>query len=142
MSAVVTEVRDDQQTLQSRTRVEYDYDDRGLRVESRELTDTNLDGSFDRLDATTKYLVDHDNHTGYQQVIRETRTDEQTGESTVIDYSFGHDEITQTTRQYDDQGAQVSDETLTFTHDGSGSVRALLNAVGAIASIVSIEQIF
>ncbi|MCA9078378.1 MAG: hypothetical protein KDA93_25350 [Planctomycetaceae bacterium] len=67
----------------------------------------------------TEFLVDHQNHTGYQQVVRETHYDADSGLVTkTVDYSFGHDEITQTTREYDAQGNVTSEETLVFGHDG------------------------
>ena len=45
----------------------------------------------------TEYLVDHQNFTGYQQVIKETLYDANTGTRVkVIEYTIGHDEIAQT----------------------------------------------
>ena len=49
--------------------VRYDYDATGIRVSSRHQIDTEADGSVDS-DIETKYLIDHRNFTGYQQVIR------------------------------------------------------------------------
>ena len=141
MSSVLTETYSGG-TLQSRQQVAYGYDDAGLRVSSQESADSDLNGSLETLTSTTTYLFDSQNHTGYQQVLREVRVDEQTGESTVIDYTFGHDEIVQTRRDFDDQGNLVSEVSLVFGHDGHGSVRVLTDLLGAIASVASVTQIF
>jgi hypothetical protein len=91
MSAVVTEAYSGG-TLQSRDRVEYDYDDSGLRVRSSESSDADLNGSFETAGETTTYLVDHHNHTGYAQTITEITKDGTGTETKRVVYTFGHDE--------------------------------------------------
>ena len=52
----------------------------------------------------------------------------------VMDYTFGHDEISQRVVTDDGQGG-TTDETHIFGHDGHGSVRVLYDLAGTAASI-------
>lgn len=121
--------------VSSRTRLSYRYDPQGIRITALEETDAAADGTYETR-RETRYLVDHDNATGYAQTFAETVVDADTGaliSKTV--YVVGHDELTQTRYEYDAQGAVTSETTHTFTHDGHGSVRVLLDAAAALAQV-------
>jgi hypothetical protein len=77
----------------------------------------------------SEYLNDARNHTGHSQVIGETEYDADTDfTAKTIDYSFGHDEITQTTQLYSPEGEpECGPSTVVFGHDGHGRVRLLTN---------------
>ncbi len=141
LSGIVTEAYNGG-VLQSRTRLEYDYDTRGLRIEAIERADGDLDGSFETLGATTTFLVDHNNFTGYQQVIEEVRKDAAGNELKRITTTFGLDEISETTREFDAQGNVTIEQTLFFIHDGQGSVRLLLTATATLAVRDGFAQVF
>ena len=116
-------------------RATYDYDSKGIRISALQEIDTNADSIWDQR-TQTEFLVDHNNHTGYQQVVRETHYDADTGLITkTVDYSFGHDEISQTTRQYDASGNVISEETLIFGHDGHSNVRVLTDLAAAVVQM-------
>ena len=70
------------------------------------------------------------------RTIRETTTNSD-GSSEVIDYTFGHDEISQRIVADDGQGT-VTDETHIFGHDGHGSVRVIYDLAGTAASIAQV----
>ncbi|MBA2115010.1 hypothetical protein [Bremerella alba] len=70
--------------------------------------DTDANGTWDET-TNTEYLVDHQNFTGYQQVIKETV----------------YDENGQTVTQYDAAGQVTAKHTEIFGHDGHGSVKVL-----------------
>ncbi len=54
-------------------------------------------------------------------------------QSVARPYTFGTDEITQTTITYDSSGLPSPASSLTFGHDAHGSVRVLFDAVGALS---------
>ncbi|MFN6131147.1 MAG: RHS repeat-associated core domain-containing protein [Planctomycetota bacterium] len=101
-------------------------------------TDANLDGTFAAGERTgsVEYLIENANFTGYQQTILEV-TKNAAGQATKrISYTFGVDEITQTVSQIDPSSQLITQSsTLTFAHDGKGSVRALFGAAAAIAQV-------
>ncbi|MCA9078376.1 MAG: putative Ig domain-containing protein [Planctomycetaceae bacterium] len=129
MSAVINEVYTSG-NLSSRERVEYDYDHRSHRVISISSSDADLNGSFETAGETTTYLVDHNNFTGYPQTIVEIAKDSTGTETKRVTYTFGHDEISQTT--VDASGT----ETLTFGHDGHGNVRVLTDFAATVAQFL------
>ncbi len=121
------------------TRIEkttYDYDATGIRTSALQEIDTDADQTWDSR-TLTEFLVDHRNHTGYQQVVRETQYDADSGLVTkTVDDSFGHDEITQTTQAYDATGnPDGAAETLVFGHDGHGNVRVLTDLAAAVVQL-------
>lgn len=94
-----------------------------------------------------EFLNDPQNFTGYSQVIRETHRDGSGELTKEVTYTFGLDELSQTTVTFEN-GQASSPTTVTFAHDGHGSVRALLDAAGAIATLAghpgasAIRQLF
>lgn len=129
-------------TASSITRSTYDYDDTGIRVSAVNEVDSTADGTFETR-TKIEYLVDHHNHTGYQQAIRESHHDVATGKLVeTVDYTFGHDEISQTVVTYNSAGTEVSRGKQWFLHDGKANVRGLLDAASAMLSIAGIEQIY
>jgi RHS repeat-associated protein len=101
-------------------------------------TDANLDGTFAAGERTgsVEYLIENSNFTGYQQTILEV-TKNAAGQATKrISYTFGTDEITQTVSIIDPSSQLITQSsTLTFAHDGKGSVRALFGAAATIAQV-------
>jgi RHS repeat-associated protein len=100
--------------------------------------DANLDGTFAAGERTgsVEYLIENSNFTGYQQTILETVKNAAGQATKRISYTFGVDEITQTVSQIDPSSQLITQSsTLTFAHDGKGSVRALFNAGAAIAQV-------
>ena len=136
----VTEISNyDDGTLQSRSRSTYDYDTTGIRVGAFREIDADGDGTFESV-TDVRFLVDHANHTGYQQVIRESHFDADGNLIKTVDYTFGHDELHQTVKEIDAATGDVtSSRTDFFLHDGHGDVRALLDAAGAVATIAGVE---
>ena len=116
----------------------YDYDASGIRVSALHQTDTDADGIWDD-SKRTEYLVDHDDFTGYQQVVKETAYDEAGSIVKVIEYQFGHDEISQSVTEYDASGTVVSEDTHAFGHDGHGSVRILYDAAAVLLQAFTYE---
>ena len=122
-------------TVSSQTRLTYEYDPQGMRIHATEKLDPDGDGDAPyQTVSETEYLIDAHNETGYAQTIIETTVTPATGTTKKI-YTFGHDEITQTTCTYDTNGTLTGETTHTFAHDGHGSVRVLLEAVATIAQI-------
>jgi len=109
-----------------------------LSTISVDWNDANLDGTFAAGERTgsIEYLIDNSNFTGYQQTILEV-TKNAAGQATKrISYTFGTDEITQTVSIIDPSSQLITQSsTLTFAHDGKGSVRALFGAAAAIAQV-------
>lgn len=118
----------------------YDYAPTGIRVTATTRIDETGNGTFDRTERV-EWLNDPMNFTGYSQVIRETHTDGSANLTKAVSYTFGHDEISQTTVTYAN-GQPGTPNTLFFSHDGHGSVRALLDAAAAIATIAGTRQFF
>ncbi len=114
----------------------FEYDATGIRIASTHKIDANGDGTFES-HVHTENLVDHHNFTGYQQSIKETHTDLLTGKIIkTIEYTYGHDEIAQTTTEYDpSSGLPSTVSTLTFGHDGHGSVRVLYDSAASILQL-------
>ncbi len=123
----------------AKTRVDYRYDSNSIRISATEFTDANGNGVFSASEktSTTEYLIDHSNFTGYAQTIVET-TKNAAGQATKrIAYTFGTDEITQTTVTYDSSGLPSPASILTFGHDAHGSVRVLFDAIGALSQALT-----
>jgi RHS repeat-associated protein len=138
LEQVVTTTSNGSGTVTGRTRVDYRYTPQGIRTISVDWTDANLDGTFAAGERTgsVEYLIDNANFTGYQQTILEV-TKNAAGQATKrITYTFGVDEITQTVSIIDPSSQLITQSsTLTFAHDGKGSVRALFAAAAAIAQV-------
>jgi len=119
--------------------VDYRYTPQGIRTISVDWTDANLDGTFAAGERTgsVEYLIENANFTGYQQTILETVKNAAGQATKRTTYTFGVDEITQTTTLPLPGGGEGwgEGETLTFAHDGKGSVRALFGAAAAIAQV-------
>ncbi len=122
-----------------KSRTTYGYDPTGIRISAT--TESQFTGSVAASTVRTEFLVDHANFTSYQQVIRETHADASETLQRTVDYTFGHDEISQTSIDFTN-GQPGEPVTLTFAHDGHGSVRALFDAAGAIATISGVRQLF
>jgi RHS repeat-associated protein len=118
--------------------VDYRYNPQGIRFIAVDWNDANLDGTFAVGERTgsVEYLIDNSNFTGYQQTILET-VKNATGQATKrITYTFGLDEITQTVSELDPTSQLITQSsTLTYGHDGKGSVRVLFEASAAIAQV-------
>ena len=124
------------------TRSSYDYDHTGIRISALNELDNDADGSFETR-TQLEYLVDHHNHTGYQQVIRESHYDADTGLLLkTIDLTYGHDELHQTTTDYDSSGNITATVRHHFLHDGKSSVRSLLAATTEAAATLSLLQLY
>jgi RHS repeat-associated protein len=116
----------------------YHYDQNGSRIVTTRMEKVGAENSNWVESSTTSYLVDSMNFTGYDQVVLETRVATDLGGSgglpkfTRLSYVYGLDEITQSRLESDniDGSESLNSETATatFTHDGHGSVRALINA--------------
>lgn len=101
----------------------FDFED---RLASAGAANYVYDGDGNRVASTaggvtTVYLVDTNNPTGHPQVVEELQ-----GGTVVRQYTYGHDLISQ--RQLSSGQRVVS----FYGYDGSGSVRYLTNAVGAV----------
>ena len=118
-----------------REKTEYGYSTTGYRVSAASYVDETGHGTF-ALANRVEFLADEHSLTSYAQTLRETHFDGAGQLSKTIDYSYGSDELTQTTRTYDAAGNVTSQETLLFGHDAHGSVRLLTTLAGAI------EQLF
>jgi RHS repeat-associated protein len=95
------------------------YDADGNRVQK-----TILNASPQVVSSTT-YLVDTNNHTGYAQVLEETKAD--SAGTTLKTYAYGSDLISRST-SLNGQSSTLS----YYLYDGLGSVRALVNEAGSI----------
>lgn len=124
-----------------RETVTYGYDSAGMRVSAIVAVDETADGTIDTI-RETKFLVDSQNATGYQQTLRETTTDGAGNLVKTIDYVFGLDEISQTVVTYDAQGDIDTVRTDVFGHDGHDNVRVLLDAVAAVLTLNAVPQLF
>lgn len=124
------------------TRIEtttYDYNSSGIRVSALTETDANANSTIDTR-VRTEFLNDANNHTGYSQVLRESHYDADADRLTkTVDYTFGHAEISQTTREYNAQGQVTSEATLIFGHDGHGSVRVLTDLTAAAVQFYAFD---
>lgn len=113
------------------TRTRYTYDSAGIRVASEE-----LDGSGNVISRTT-FLIDANNHTGYQQVLEEWVDQDGDGSGAAAlnrTYTLGHDVIAQTAPAVDvtpPNGIAAGDP-LVLLYDGHGSTRALLDAAAQV----------
>ena len=92
----------------------YTYDDSGIRVGQTETINAGTP-------VITQYLIDHNNHTGYQQVLEEF-VDAVLAKS----YTIGLDVLAQT-------NADTTPDTYQFLYDAHGSARALLDTLAIIA---------
>jgi len=118
------------------TKEHYDYDLNGIRIVTTRLEKANSESGTWIESATTEYLIDSINFTGYAQVVLETQVATDQGVSggqprfRRVSYVYGFDEITQTQLESStldgSDSAESNSSTATFTHDGHGSVRALI----------------
>jgi RHS repeat-associated protein len=131
LASAVNESYDASGALTERTRVSYQYDAEGLRILATDATDTTLNGTF-ATEGLTQYLFDPHNLTGLAQALVETHENAAGQAIERVTYSFGLQQITQTTTQLDPSSANVSSQTVTFLQDGNGSVRALVGAAEKI----------
>ena len=117
------------------TRVDYEYDSTSIRISATDYSDGDNNGTIEPSErsSVTEYLVDHNNHTGYAQTIIETTKNAAGQRTKRIAYTFGTDEITQTTTEYSSSNVLPVVTSLTFGHDAHGSVRVLFDAAGAVA---------
>ncbi|MFN7841532.1 MAG: putative Ig domain-containing protein [Pirellula sp.] len=114
----------------------YQYDQNGSRIVTKRLEKVGSESSDWVELSTTKYLIDSMNFTGYDQVILENRATTDFGVSggqtkfTRLSYVYGLDEITQSRLDSDNvdgsESPNTETSTVTFVHDGHGSVRALV----------------
>ncbi|MCA9012520.1 MAG: DNA/RNA non-specific endonuclease [Planctomycetaceae bacterium] len=116
----------------------YRYGTDGIRISARQEIDTNADGNIDSVE-NTEYLIDANNHTGYQQVLQETVTDANGNLTRKIVYTIGLDHISQTTFT---TGGPAQGSTAVFHMDGHGSTRILTDLVGTILNIGGFAQIY
>ncbi|MBX3420674.1 MAG: RHS repeat-associated core domain-containing protein [Pirellulaceae bacterium] len=137
MASVITDTSD-QTTLK---RVDYSYDTGGHRVGSAEYQASSSSPSDWTLTASTRYLTDVQNPTGYSQVLQETHYSGGAPSKKII-YTVGHDQISQATFTIDTSGLQSLTSSLFFGTDGHGSVRVLYDAAAAIAQQAELQQIY
>ncbi|MFO0919163.1 MAG: RHS repeat-associated core domain-containing protein, partial [Planctomycetaceae bacterium] len=128
-------------TASSIERTTYAYNSSGIRTSATTETDSNADGTAEST-VRTEFLNDANNQTGYSQVLRESQFTAVNGVSTLtqtIDYTFGHTQISQTTKQYDANGSVTSYAVRVFGHDGHGSVRVLTDMLGALVQMYAFD---
>jgi RHS repeat-associated protein len=127
LASVATVTRDSVDNLLSDKSVGYRYDLSGIRIIANDFNGGSPAGSVE-------YLIDHSNMTGYAQTIIETSRNASGQATQRISYTFGADEITQTTSRLNPGTGNVDQsDTFKFSHDGHGSTRVLFNATNAIA---------
>ena len=122
----------------SRSRVDYRYDAAGIRSVSIESTDGDLNTpAFDTVAGNrTEYLTDHQSLTGHAQTIVETTKNLASQTIKRVTTTFGSDEITQTVSLVDPTSQLITQSsTLSFGHDGHGSVSQLFDAAGALVQV-------
>jgi RHS repeat-associated protein len=119
-------------TLGNRIEItEYEYGTDGIRVSAEH--EVWEDGEL-KSKTKTEYLNDPLNITGYSQVLKQTETDIVSGEETVTTYVIGHQRISQTVKEGNNEPQEYY-----FTFDGHGSTRALLDFTGAIVHLYSFD---
>ena len=100
---------------------QYLYDSSGIKIRQIEKIDANTDGVIDG-ESITNYLIDALNHTGYAQVLEESRFEN--GQLVKITtYTIGHDVLS----QFDAVNGYLA-----LLADGHGSTRAVADINGAI----------
>ncbi|MEQ1828487.1 MAG: RHS repeat-associated core domain-containing protein [Pirellula sp.] len=129
---VVTENRNGQGTTTSKSRVEYVYDSMGIRVKATDYIPRATDPATWEIEFSTEYLIDDNNHTGYAQSIVETKRNASGSMTKRVAYTFGTDEITQTTYEYSSSSLPPNVSSLQFAHDAHGSVRVMYDAMGVL----------
>ena len=118
----------------------YGYDTNGNRVSALDQIGAAA-GSWTS-QTLTEYLNDSNNQTSYTQVLQATQSDPTTGHiQQVTQYTIGLQQISQTTTPYSN-GQAGTPTTLYFGYDGQGSVRVLLNATAAVATVGGVPQVF
>jgi RHS repeat-associated protein len=141
-TTVVERFAADGVTVAERESTSFDYDHTGMRVTAHNILE-RLDSDTGELtirhELDTAYLVDHQNFTGYQQVLREETRDVNTGYMVrEVVYTLGHDIVSQWSYgvissylpDYE-EGSEPSEfiNTATgshlFLYDCHGSVRAI-----------------
>lgn len=108
----------------------YDFEKNHVKSMNGTTVTLQYDGDGNRVaktvgGATTRYVVDELNPTGYAQVVEETA-----GTAVQRTYTYGHQRISQN---------QVINSTWTPTfygYDGFGNARTLTNATGAATDLV------
>lgn len=136
LASVAIHRYDEDNSFVGGTKEHYDYDLNGSRIVTKRLEKTNSESGTWIESATTEYLIDSMNFTGYAQVVLESQIATDHGLSSGqpkfrrVSYVYGLDEITQTrleSSSIDGSGSEDSGaSTATFAHDGHGSVRALI----------------
>ena len=112
------------------SRIEYEYDNSGIRVAQTVTEDSDNDGDLsDETPQRTDYHVDCRNPTGYAQVLEEMNG--ATGQ-VVKSYTFGLDCIEEA----------VAAGVYRHLTDGHGSTRALVDALGVVIQSGSTPQIY
>jgi RHS repeat-associated protein len=94
--------------------------------------DANGDGTFET-SKLTEYLNDPLNITGYSQVLKQTETNNETGEITITSYVIGHQRISQTVEKNGESSEYY------FTFDGHGSTRVLTDLAGAVVQLYAFD---
>jgi RHS repeat-associated protein len=141
-TTVVERFAADGVTVIDRESTSFDYDHTGIRVTAhnkleRVSSSTGLLVTLHELDTT--YLVDHQNFTGYEQVLREVTTDATGYVVRKVVYTLGHDVVSQWSAgfissyapEYDPENGGMSFSNVPtgshlFLYDGHGSVRSIL----------------
>jgi RHS repeat-associated protein len=141
-TTVVERFATDGVTVAERESTSFDYDHTGIRVTAHNKlehisSDTGLLETRHELDTT--YLVDHQNFTGYEQVLREVTTDATGYVVRKVIYTLGHDVVSQWSAgfiasyapEYDPENGGMSFSNVPtgshlFLYDGHGSVRSIL----------------
>jgi RHS repeat-associated protein len=134
--SVTTEQRDAQGVTTSKTKIEYSYDSQGIRVGSREWEAQVGAPEAWLLRSSTQFLFDDHNLTGYAQAISEVQADAFGQPIKRIVYTFGTDEISQSTYHFVN-GSWSNATVERFGHDARGSVRVLYDVQSAIRQIYS-----
>ena len=134
-------------TIESYTETSYEYDSQGNRVASELGVSNDANTTIDST-ARTEYLTESRNHTGYSQVLQETKFDENGNPISKIVYTVGNDQISQT--KYDWSAPTATwilnaEESFYFGTDGHGSVRVLYDLAATIVQDLqnsNLHQIF
>ncbi|MBX3420680.1 MAG: hypothetical protein KF752_03905 [Pirellulaceae bacterium] len=139
MASVITQTSNES-LLQ---RVDYSYDTGGHRVGTAEYQVPSSSPQNWTLLASTRYLTDEQNPTGYSQVLEQVVYSAAGQPTKKIIYIVGHDQISQATYTIDTSGFQSLASNLFFGTDGHGSVRALYDLAEAVATVgTSLPQQF
>ena len=138
LEKVVTTTSDGSGRPTSRAQVQYRYDTSGMRFIAINSTAPVQNADAWSVETSTEYLIDRANMTGYEQTLIETVKNAAGQTTKRTSYTFGMDEISQTTSEIDPGSQTITQSsTVVFGHDGHGSVRTLFGAAAAIAQAVT-----